>query len=182
MSKHRTIGRFNESHNPENACGYFVQNGIGVTVAGPFQFREDAWKEQDRLDAQAEAETQRGGARPVDPIACATELVHLWIDESIAARVRYYAGHVPSLDRLTDCEHAARKIACAIASEKNVATAEGIPGRIATDAKIAMRFATEDPGDAKKALHAALLSLLAKDTADRLSGAIAMDYPLPVLP
>lgn len=183
MGKHKTIGRFNESHNPENARGYFVQNEIGVTVAGPFQFREDAWKEQDRLDAQAEAEAQRSGARPVDPIACATEIAHLWLDESIAARTRHHGGHLPSLDRLQDCECAVREISIAIASQNAFPGLETLPEHMERVAKDAEKHAhVIAPGSASWALRVAFLRLLAKDTADRLSGAIAMDYPLPVLP
>lgn len=182
MSKHRTIGRFDESHSPENARGYFVQNGIGVTVAGPFAERSEAWAEEDRLNAQAEAEAQRSGARPVDPIACATELVHLWIDESIEARVRHYAGHLPSLDRLTDCNQASRDISCAIASERSNASEGGIAGRLFERVEGYRRYLATYPDDADAHLRAAFAGLLAQDTADRLSGAIAMDYPLPVLP
>jgi len=36
-----------------NANGYFVQNGHGATVAGPFATPREAWAEEDRLRAVA---------------------------------------------------------------------------------------------------------------------------------
>lgn len=184
MGKHRTIGRFASPQGGEsvNAQGYFVQNSTGVTVAGPFATYPEAWAEEDRLNAQAEAEAQRSGARPVDPFACARELAHIWVEEAIEVRTRFFAGHQQSLDRLVDCEHAIREISGAIAAERHHASEEGIPGRVAYSARMLARLSADRRDDADTALRATFCAILAKDTADRLSGAIAMDYPLPVLP
>ena len=51
MSKHKCILRTDREE--PNATGYFVQNELGATVAGPFDTMGQAWNEQDKLDAKA---------------------------------------------------------------------------------------------------------------------------------
>lgn len=45
----------------ENATGYFVQNAHGATVAGPFATIQEAWREQDRLDAPPDSSAMPDG-------------------------------------------------------------------------------------------------------------------------
>lgn len=47
----RTIER--RGREAPNANGYFVQNGHGATVAGPFATPHEAWREEDRLRLNA---------------------------------------------------------------------------------------------------------------------------------